>query len=135
MKRVCSPSKSIAIFLCQSSDKDLIFSGQASMIEYQLKIICKTKRIFYCKILSMPFMIYTIFPGTSSLSSCQELRSGTLPLTFHSFVKMSNLPITLNKCHIFKDSMPYWMDAEELISDGYNIGKYLILMDSIGGFL
>ena len=31
--------------------------------------------------------------------------------------------------------MPDWMDAEELISDGYNIGKYLILMDSIRGFL
>ena len=84
-------------FLCQSSDEDLIFLGQASIsIKNDLK---KKERIFherkkhlekdflhknlnflYCKMLLLPFITYTMIIRTYSLSYGQALRSEAHPL-------------------------------------------------------
>ena len=88
--RECFTSKSLVIFVCQSSDQDPIFLGQAyteiknkSKRKFFIYILCKKKntlenekyiiqigkseeyvtqkfQIFFSKMLSLPFMIYTL---------------------------------------------------------------------------
>ena len=106
-KKVCSTSKSLVVFLCSSSVEYLILGQASRSIKNDLrkkkityysrkntlntyeKYIIKSFwfsfhffKFFFCKMLWIPFIPYTIITGASTLSSEKALQSGTNPLIF-----------------------------------------------------